>query len=56
MTPAARIAASIDLLADILRGAAPADALARDWFARRRYAGGGDRRAIRARVWDTLRR
>jgi len=56
MTPAARIAAAIDLLADVFRGTAPADALARDWFARRRYAGGGDRRAIRARVWDVLRR
>ncbi|MDH5558707.1 MAG: rRNA cytosine-C5-methylase, partial [Alphaproteobacteria bacterium] len=57
MTPGARVAAAIELLdaidADRTR---PADALIAGWFRRRRYAGGGDRRAIQATVYTVLRR
>ena len=56
MTPAARIAAAIDLL-EIVEGAArrPADAVANDFFRANRYIGSGDRRAISERVWTVLR-
>lgn len=57
MTPGARAAAAIELLgiveADLSR---PADALVTAWFRQRRYAGGGDRRAITAAVYTVLRR
>jgi len=57
VTPGARAAAAIELLdaidADRTR---PADALIAGWFRRRRYAGGGDRRAIQATVYTVLRR
>ncbi len=62
MTPAARIAAAIDLLAAILGSsprtatrARPADAVANDYFRARRFIGGGDRRAVSDRVWQVLR-
>jgi 16S rRNA (cytosine967-C5)-methyltransferase len=56
MTPAARIAAAIDLL-EIIEGAPkrPADAVANDFFRARRFIGSGDRRAISERVWSVLR-
>ncbi|PPQ32227.1 RsmB/NOP family class I SAM-dependent RNA methyltransferase [Rhodopila globiformis] len=56
MTPAARIAAAIDLLT-VVEGAPkrPADAVANDFFRSRRYIGSGDRRAISDRVWRVLR-
>ena len=56
MTPAARIAAAIDLLV-IVEGASkrPADAVANDFFRARRYIGSGDRRAVSERVWTVLR-
>ncbi len=56
MTPAARIAAAIDLL-EIVEGAPkrPADAVANDFFRSRRYIGSGDRRAVSDRVWTILR-
>ena len=56
MTPAARIAAAIDLL-EIVEGAPkrPADAVANDFFRSRRYIGSGDRRAVSERVWTVLR-
>ena len=56
MTPTARIAAAIELLAAI--GAAPArpaDAVANDYFRGRRFIGGGDRRDVSDRVWRILR-
>ncbi len=56
MTPAARIAASIDILSEIARGNAPADAVLVDWFRGHRFAGSGDRRAIRDGVYRDLRR
>jgi 16S rRNA (cytosine967-C5)-methyltransferase len=56
VTPAARIAAAIDLL-EIIEGAPkrPADAVANDFFRARRYIGSGDRRAVSERVWTILR-
>ncbi|HEY1412235.1 MAG TPA: RsmB/NOP family class I SAM-dependent RNA methyltransferase [Rhodopila sp.] len=56
MTPAARIAAAIDLL-EVIEGAPkrPADAVANDFFRSRRYIGSGDRRAVSDRVWSVLR-
>jgi len=59
MTPAARVQGAIDLLDAILAaatsGGAPADRVASDWFRARRYAGGGDRRAIRELAWRAIR-
>ena len=56
MTPAARIAAAIDLV-DAIETAPnrPADAVANDFFRARRYIGSGDRRAVSDRVWAVLR-
>lgn len=56
MTPAARIAAAIDLVAEV--EAAPrraADGVANDFFRARRYIGSGDRRAVSDRGWRVLR-
>jgi 16S rRNA (cytosine967-C5)-methyltransferase len=56
VTPAARIAAAIDLLAAIEASPfKPADAIANDYFRARRFIGGGDRRAVSDRVWQVLR-
>lgn len=55
MTPAGRAAAAIDLLGDIAAGQAPADVITSEYFRRRRYAGSGDRRAVRDLVYDVLR-
>ncbi len=56
MTPAARIAAAIDLL-DAVQAAPnrPADGVANDFFRARRFIGSGDRRAVSDRVWRVLR-
>jgi 16S rRNA (cytosine967-C5)-methyltransferase len=56
VTPAARIAAAIDLV-EVIEGAPkrPADAVANDFFRSRRYIGSGDRRAVSDRVWIVLR-
>ena len=56
MTPAARLAAAIDLLDEIdSAGRKPADAVANDFFRARRFIGSGDRRAVSDRVWGVLR-
>ncbi|MEM9682603.1 MAG: RsmB/NOP family class I SAM-dependent RNA methyltransferase, partial [Pseudomonadota bacterium] len=55
MTPGARYQAAIDLLEEIYHGAAPADEIVSHWGRRNRYAGGGDRRAIRALVFGVVR-
>ena len=59
MTPAARVQGAIDLLDAILiaakGGGASADRVASEWFRARRYAGGGDRRAIRELAWRAIR-
>ncbi len=56
MTPAARIATSIELLQAVeTSGRRPADAVSNDFFRARRFIGAGDRRAISDRVWGVLR-
>jgi len=56
MTPAARVAASIELLEAIEEaGRKPADAVANGFFRDRRFIGSGDRRTISDRVWGVLR-
>jgi 16S rRNA (cytosine967-C5)-methyltransferase len=56
MTPAARLSASIEVLADIEARHRPgADAL-KDWGLSHRFAGSGDRAAIAGLVYDALRR
>ncbi len=56
MTPAARLAGAIELLAAV-EGAPrkPADAVANDYFRNRRFIGSGDRRAVSDRTWHILR-
>lgn len=57
MSPAARLAAAIDLLAAIdAASQRPADAVASDFFRSRRFIGSGDRRAVSEHVWNVLRR
>ncbi|MDE2005746.1 MAG: RsmB/NOP family class I SAM-dependent RNA methyltransferase [Rhodospirillales bacterium] len=55
MTPAARLAAAIELLAAIEADPAPADAAANTYFRARRYIGAADRRAVAETVWASLR-
>ncbi|OWJ71856.1 SAM-dependent methyltransferase [Haematobacter massiliensis] len=54
MTPAARIAAAIAVLDEIRAGDAAERALT-NWARRSRYAGSGDRAAVRDYVFDALR-
>jgi 16S rRNA (cytosine967-C5)-methyltransferase len=56
MTPAARVAAAIETLADIETRRRPAADALKDWGLARRFAGSGDRAAIAALVYDALRR
>lgn len=60
MTPAARTQAAIELLDEIIvaarDGGSAADAIAKRFFAGRRYAGSKDRRAVRDLVWRAIRR
>ncbi|MEQ3626445.1 MAG: RsmB/NOP family class I SAM-dependent RNA methyltransferase [Celeribacter sp.] len=55
MTPAARVSAAISLLDQILKGA-PAEKALTVWARSNRYAGSGDRAAIRDQVYSALRR
>ncbi len=55
MTPAARLAAAIDVLAALQQTAEPADKVLREFFRARRYAGSKDRAAVAERVYDCLR-
>ncbi len=56
MTPAARLAAAIELLAEIdAAPRRPADASANEFFRNRRFIGSGDRRGVSERVWGVLR-
>ena len=55
MTPGARLAAAIDILAAIEDGERPADDVAADYFRRRRYIGAKDRAQIAAHVYVVLR-
>ncbi|NRD88431.1 RNA methyltransferase [Sphingopyxis sp. BSNA05] len=60
MTPAARLQAAIEMLDWIIAAArdngASADNIAKKFFKERRYAGSGDRRAIRELVYSAIRR
>jgi 16S rRNA (cytosine967-C5)-methyltransferase len=59
MTPAARVQAAIELLDEIIvaakGGGAAADTLIARYFKTRRYAGSGDRRAVRELVYRAIR-
>ncbi len=59
MTPAARMQAAIELLDEIVaaarEGGAAADTLIARYFKTRRYAGSGDRRAVRELVYGAVR-
>lgn len=54
MIPAARLAAAIDILDQILAGA-PAERTLTNWARGARFAGSGDRAAVRDLVFDALR-
>jgi len=60
MTPAARAQAAIELLDEVIvaarEGGAAADTLIARYFKTRRYAGSGDRRAVRELVFAAIRR
>ncbi len=59
MTPSARVQCAIDLLDVIILsardGGAAADVVATRFFKERRYAGSGDRRAVRDLAWRAIR-
>ena len=59
MTPSARVQSAIEILDLILASArgngASADRIVAEWFKTRRFAGSGDRRAIRDLVWAAVR-
>ena len=55
VTPGARIAAAIDILAAIDDGGRPADDSAADYFRRRRYIGAKDRVQVASLVYAVLR-
>lgn len=56
MTPSARIAAAIEIIAAIEEARIPATQALKDWGVAHRFAGSGDRAAISGLVYDTLRR
>ncbi|HML14318.1 MAG TPA: RsmB/NOP family class I SAM-dependent RNA methyltransferase [Xanthobacteraceae bacterium] len=56
MTPAARLSAAIEVLADIEARRRPAADALKDWGLAHRFAGSGDRAAIAGLVYDALRR
>src|SRR5687767_7008760 len=60
MTPAARLQAAIEILDQVVASARddgpPADVLVTRYFKTRRYAGSGDRRAVRELVFRAIRR
>jgi 16S rRNA (cytosine967-C5)-methyltransferase len=55
LTPGARVAAAIDILAAIDTRERPADDVAADYFRRRRYIGASDRPHIAGHVYTVLR-
>src|SRR5438105_11448649 len=56
MTPAARVAAAIEVVADIETRRRPAVDVLKDWGLSHRFAGSGDRAAIAGIVYDAFRR
>ena len=55
MTPAARVQAAIEIL-DLWREGEPAERVLTRWARSNRYAGSGDRAAVRDLVFAALRR
>jgi 16S rRNA (cytosine967-C5)-methyltransferase len=55
VTPAARLAAAIEILDRIEASKLPADQVLKAWGKANRFAGSGDRRAIAERVYQALR-
>src|SRR3954468_20949802 len=60
MTPAARLQAAIEIVDEVIVSARedgpPAEAIVTRYFKQRRYAGSGDRRAVRELVFRAIRR
>ena len=56
MTPAARLSAAIEVLADIVARRRPSSDALKDWGLSHRFAGSGDRAGIAGLVYDALRR
>jgi 16S rRNA (cytosine967-C5)-methyltransferase len=56
MTPAARVSAAIEILAELEARARPAADALKAWGLSHRFAGSGDRAAIGSLVYDALRR
>ncbi len=56
MTPAARLSAAIEVLADIQSRRRPASDALKDWGLAHRFAGSKDRAAIASLTYDALRR
>jgi len=60
MTPAARLQAAVEILDEVVAASgsdgSPADAIVTRYFKTRRYAGSGDRRAVRELVFRAIRR
>src|SRR3954471_18898840 len=56
MTPAARLSAAIEVMADIEQRRRPASDALKDWGLAHRFAGSGDRAAIAGLAYDALRR
>ncbi len=56
MTPAARISAAIEIIADLDVRKRPASEALRDWGLSHRFAGSGDRAALASLVYDTMRK
>src|SRR3954454_6254932 len=60
MTPAARLQAAIEIVDEVIVSTgddgAPADTIVTRYFKQRRYAGSGDRRAVRELVFRAIRR
>ena len=56
MTPAARVAAAIEVFGNIEVQRRPASDALKDWGLAHRFAGSGDRAAIAGLVYDALRR
>src|SRR5690348_8435582 len=56
MTPAARLAAAIEVLSTLEKERRPAGDALKSWGLAHRFAGSGDRAVIAGLVYDTLRR
>ena len=60
MTPGARVQAAIEIVDEVVRsaraGGPPADRLIAEYFAKRRYAGSKDKRAVRELAYAAIRR